>query len=182
MSHSPAQSLAAGSQCDVIEKDEQQPQHTQSSVLRSLAAGSVKIHWKEFRFLTKAGLLLFQGAEALPKAMHTHAEEVKVLLSQVSETDRDWSQQGWVLRHTVPCKSWSGSKEKQRSGPTGNYTQSLKRICQGNQTTIPKQENNTEEKLKWTLRSSKSVPSVCVGGLCVCKGFLFPSCRGCGLL
>lgn len=44
MSHGPAQSLAAGSQCDVVEKNEQRPQHIQSSVLGSLAAGSVQIH------------------------------------------------------------------------------------------------------------------------------------------
>lgn len=73
MSHGPSQSLAAGSQCDVVEKNEQWPQHIQSSVLGSLAAGSVKIHRQEFRFLMRAGLRLFQGVEALPTAMHTHA-------------------------------------------------------------------------------------------------------------
>lgn len=88
----------------------------------------------------RAGLRLLQGAQALPKALHTGAERSESL---VSETDRDWSQQGWVLRNTAPCKSWSGSKEKQRSGPTGNSTQSLRRNCQGNQTTAPKQENNS---------------------------------------
>lgn len=48
-------------------------------MLGSLKARIFKIHLKELRFLRKAGLRLFRGAEARPKAKHTSCREVKAI-------------------------------------------------------------------------------------------------------
>lgn len=48
-------------------------------MLGSLAARIFKIHLKELRFLRKAGLRPFRGAEARPKAKHTSCREVKAV-------------------------------------------------------------------------------------------------------
>lgn len=63
------------------------PQQIQGLVLGSLATGIFKIHLKEFRFLMKAGLRLFQALRYFPKPCTRHAEVKTIDLRGGIQTD-----------------------------------------------------------------------------------------------
>lgn len=65
-------------------------------------------------------------------------------------------------------QSWREAKGKQQSGCKVNYTQSLKRNCQRNQTTFQKQENKNWKKMEMKARSPKSVLQSVLGASEVC--------------
>lgn len=83
-----------------------------------------------------------------------HAERSRPLISQM-EYKPIIAGTGASKQNSI--QSWREAKGKQQSGSKVNYTQSLKRNCQRNQTTFQKQENKNWKKMEMKARSPKSV-------------------------